>query len=192
MQRVGVRYIIPDPPTSPSLISLDGFCGRKAQSFLSFLLSSPAIGYAEIKVPSVEKPVLPKVLPLRPGVGQNIAVHASSTARNFSLSNCCLCSPFIFICSQSSFHFSLRFRTRGVLRYICCYLYPSIGHLMFVFYRLFSIDGVQLLARIFMLTNLKPCLSSCADRFDSWQYSHVGFQCSVVSAIVLKSRLSAR
>ena len=36
VQRVGVRYIIPDPPTSPSLISLDGFCGRKAQSFLSF------------------------------------------------------------------------------------------------------------------------------------------------------------
>ena len=28
-------YIIPDPPTSPSLISLNGFCGRKAQSFLS-------------------------------------------------------------------------------------------------------------------------------------------------------------
>ena len=26
-------YIIPDPPTSPSLISLNGFCGRKAQSF---------------------------------------------------------------------------------------------------------------------------------------------------------------
>ena len=33
MQRVGVRYIIPDPPTSPSLISLNGFCGRKAQTF---------------------------------------------------------------------------------------------------------------------------------------------------------------
>ena len=32
----GVRCIIPDPSTSPSLISLNGFCGRKAQSFLSF------------------------------------------------------------------------------------------------------------------------------------------------------------
>ena len=32
--RVGVRYKIPDPPTSPSLISLNGFCGRKAPCFL--------------------------------------------------------------------------------------------------------------------------------------------------------------
>ena len=30
---VGVRYKIPDPPTSPSLISLNGFCGRKAKCF---------------------------------------------------------------------------------------------------------------------------------------------------------------
>ena len=33
MYRVGVRYKIPDPPTSPSLISLNGFCGRKAKCF---------------------------------------------------------------------------------------------------------------------------------------------------------------
>ena len=40
---------------------------------------------AEIKVPSVENSELPKVLPLKPGVGQNIAMHASSTAMNFFL-----------------------------------------------------------------------------------------------------------
>ena len=34
VERVGVRYKIPDPPTSPSLISLNGFCGRKAPCFL--------------------------------------------------------------------------------------------------------------------------------------------------------------
>ena len=38
---------------------------------------------AEISVPSVENPELTNVLPLKPGVGQNIAVHASPTARNF-------------------------------------------------------------------------------------------------------------
>ena len=34
VQRVGVRYKISDPPTSPSLICLNGFCGRKAPCFL--------------------------------------------------------------------------------------------------------------------------------------------------------------
>ena len=29
---------IPDPPTSPSLISLNGFCGRKAECFFLSLL----------------------------------------------------------------------------------------------------------------------------------------------------------
>ena len=33
IQRVGVRYIIPDPLTSPSLINLNGVCGRKAPMF---------------------------------------------------------------------------------------------------------------------------------------------------------------
>ena len=46
MQRVGVRYIIPDPPTSPSLISLHGFCGRKTQSFLSYCHSNSSLAAA--------------------------------------------------------------------------------------------------------------------------------------------------
>ena len=39
----------------------------------------------EIKVPSVENSELTNVLPLKPGVGQNIATQASPTARNFFL-----------------------------------------------------------------------------------------------------------
>ena len=38
---------------------------------------------AEMKVPSVENPELMNVLPLKPGVGQNIAMYALLTARNF-------------------------------------------------------------------------------------------------------------
>ena len=50
-------------------------------------LKSPAVGYwdTEIKVPSVENPELTNVLPLRPGVGQSIATHASPAAMNFFL-----------------------------------------------------------------------------------------------------------
>ena len=50
-------------------------------------LKSPAVGYwdTEIKVPSVENPELTNVLPLRPGVGQNIATHAVSAARDVLL-----------------------------------------------------------------------------------------------------------
>ena len=40
---------------------------------------------ADIMVPSVENPELTKALPLKPGVGQNIAVHAVPAARNFFL-----------------------------------------------------------------------------------------------------------
>ena len=40
---------------------------------------------AEIKVISVENPVLKKILHLKPGVGQNIATHASSTTRSIFL-----------------------------------------------------------------------------------------------------------
>ena len=40
---------------------------------------------AEVKVHSVENPELANVLPLKPGAGQNIATHASSTVRNFFL-----------------------------------------------------------------------------------------------------------
>ena len=38
---------------------------------------------AEIKVPSVEN--TDKILPLKPGAGQDIAMHATLTARNFLL-----------------------------------------------------------------------------------------------------------
>ena len=40
---------------------------------------------AEIKAPSVENSELTNVLPLKPALGQNIAIYASSTARNFFL-----------------------------------------------------------------------------------------------------------
>jgi len=39
----------------------------------------------EIKVPSVENPELANVLLLKPGVDENIAMHALPTARNFFL-----------------------------------------------------------------------------------------------------------
>ena len=39
---------------------------------------------AEIKVPSVENPELANVLPLNPGICQNIATHASPTANLIS------------------------------------------------------------------------------------------------------------
>ena len=39
----------------------------------------------EISNPSVENPELTNVLPLRPGVGQNIATHAVSAARDVLL-----------------------------------------------------------------------------------------------------------
>ena len=38
---------------------------------------------AEMKVPSVENPELINVFPLKPGVGQKIAMYALLTARNF-------------------------------------------------------------------------------------------------------------
>ena len=52
---------------------------------------------AEIKVPYVENPELWNVLSLKPGVGQNIAMHASPTARKVSIvlsDNICRPSPF--------------------------------------------------------------------------------------------------
>ena len=41
------------------------------------------------------------VLPLKPGVGQNIAMHASATARDFFLANFCPPVPVIFIFFQN-------------------------------------------------------------------------------------------
>ena len=52
---------------------------------------------AEIKVPYVENPELWNFLPLKPGVGQSIAMHASPTARKVSIvlsNNICLPRPF--------------------------------------------------------------------------------------------------
>ena len=54
---------------------------------------------SEIKVPCVENPELCNFLPLKPGVGQSIAIamHASPTARKVSIvlsNNICLPSPF--------------------------------------------------------------------------------------------------
>ena len=51
---------------------------------------------AEIKVPYVENPELWNFLPLKPGVGQSIAMHACPTARKVSivLFDICLPSPF--------------------------------------------------------------------------------------------------
>ena len=48
---------------------------------------------AEIKVPLDENTEL-KVLPLRPGVGQYIAMHATLTARDFFLTNFYPSGPF--------------------------------------------------------------------------------------------------
>ena len=45
---------------------------------------------AEVKVSSVDTPVLTNVLPLYPGVGQKIAIHALPTP-----------GPFVFIFSNS-------------------------------------------------------------------------------------------
>ena len=56
---------------------------------------------AEIKVSSVETPEW-RVLPLKPGVGQNTAIHASP--RNFLLSNFSLSRPFNFIFSKAVGH----------------------------------------------------------------------------------------
>ena len=51
----------------------------------------------EIKVSSTENPELTNVLPLKPGVGQNIATHESPTARNFFCLNFYFLVPLTFI-----------------------------------------------------------------------------------------------
>ena len=54
---------------------------------ITLLMLSPQWGpaNAEIQVPSVENSELRNVLPLRLRVGQNIAMHALCTAKNFLL-----------------------------------------------------------------------------------------------------------
>ena len=61
---------------------------------------------AEIKVPSVENTGL-KVVPLKPGVGQYIAIHATLTARDFFLTDFYLSGPFTYIFSKTSPKFFL-------------------------------------------------------------------------------------
>ena len=48
---------------------------------------------AEIKVPYVENPELWNFLPLKPGIGQSIAMRASPTARKVSIVLCDICRP---------------------------------------------------------------------------------------------------
>ena len=58
-------------------------CGM--ESLYLFSLPQSGTADAEIKVPSDEILELTNILPLKPGVGQNIAIHASPTARNIFL-----------------------------------------------------------------------------------------------------------
>ena len=60
----------------------------------------------EIEVPFVEKQSL-KVLPLRPGVGQYTAIHATLTARDFFLANFYPSGPLHCIFSKTSPEFFL-------------------------------------------------------------------------------------
>ena len=62
---------------------------------------------AEIKDPSVENPGLKCSPSLKSRVGQNIALHASPTAKNFSLAHFYRLGPFTFIFSQSLLEFFL-------------------------------------------------------------------------------------
>ena len=64
---------------------------------------SPSLPLVEIKDPSFENPELTKVLPSKPGVGEDTATQASSIARNFFLANIYPLGPFKYICSKSSF-----------------------------------------------------------------------------------------
>ena len=58
-----------------------------------YILSVPSA----VEVPSAESPELSKILSLKHGVGQNIALHASPNARTFSFSNFYLMGSFDFI-----------------------------------------------------------------------------------------------
>ena len=62
---------------------------------------------AEIKVPSGENTEL-KRSPLKPGIGQSIAIHATLTARDFFLAYFYPSGPFTCIFSKTSPDFLLR------------------------------------------------------------------------------------
>ena len=55
------------------------------------------------------------VLPLRPGVGQYIAMHATLTARDFFLANFYPSGPITRIFSKTSAHFFLRARNTCII-----------------------------------------------------------------------------
>ena len=78
---------------------------------LSFLKQRAPYNYApqwgaadaEIKVPSGENTELKRsILPLKPGVGQYIAIHATLTARDFSLVYFYPSGPFTCIFSKTA------------------------------------------------------------------------------------------
>ena len=71
-----------------------------------FLLPLLGAADAEIKVPSGENTEL-KHFPLKPGVGQYIAIHATLTARDFFLPYFYLSGPFTCIFSKTSPDFFL-------------------------------------------------------------------------------------
>ena len=57
----------------------------------------------KINVPSVKNPDLSTVVPWKPGVGQNIAMHTSPTASNLYIDNVWyLFGPFNFVSSNFS------------------------------------------------------------------------------------------
>ena len=63
---------------------------------------------AEIKVPSVDSAEPTNILPLKFGVGQNIAANASPICQEFlPCPNFYLPGPFTFICSKSSPYFAV-------------------------------------------------------------------------------------
>ena len=76
------------------------YASPTAKNFFLFLIStfpvtrSGTLRTQKLRSPSAENPELTNVLPLKPGVGQNIAMHASPAATNFFL---VLISTFTFI-----------------------------------------------------------------------------------------------
>ena len=65
----------------------NAYCFQMCQHVYTACFCSGVLctAYAEIKIPSVENMEPTNVLPLKSGLGQNIAMHASPTARKFFL-----------------------------------------------------------------------------------------------------------
>ena len=89
------------PKQRLKLFSLSSKCKKKSVCFSSFLSPQLGIADAEIQNLSAENSEPSMVLPLKRGVGQNIALHTLLTAMNFFLSNFYLPGPFSFICSPA-------------------------------------------------------------------------------------------